>query len=205
MALYLTLPPKVTFGPFWLFPLLVLGLLVPLSVLAPMRGKETRHQRFASIALIAIINLFNLYSVLMLIAHLVHPGHHVARTGSELLLGGIEIWITNILVFSLWFWELDAGGPSVRAKGDSAVEFANPDFQFPQMVGGGQGPAMCVETGWKPLFVDYLFLAFNTSTALSPADTFPLSRLAKMLMMTQSVISFATIAMIVSRAVNILG
>ncbi|MDP9016716.1 MAG: hypothetical protein M3N19_00150, partial [Candidatus Eremiobacteraeota bacterium] len=101
-------------------------------------------------------------------------------------------------------WELDSNGPESRSRGASAADFEDPDFQYPQMLGGEGGP-MCAQTGWKPLFLDYVFLAFNTATALSPADTFPLSRLAKMLMMTESVISFATIAVIVSRSINILG
>ena len=206
LALYMTLPPKVTFGPLWLLPLLVLGLLIPLSIVAPYRKNETALQRAASIALIAVVNLFNIFSVVLLVVQLIHPSaHHKAETGGELLLAGIQIWATNIIVFALWYWELDAGGPEARAHARNAAEFEQPDFQFPQMLGGGQGQAMCVETGWKPLFVDYVFLAFNTATALSPADTMPFSRLAKMLMMTESIISFATIAVIVSRSINILG
>lgn len=206
LALYVTLPSKVTVGPLWLFPLLVLAFLIPLSIIAPFRHNETKWQRAASITLIAIVNLFNIVSVLLLVSQLIHPStHHRAETGSELLLAGIQIWATNILVFGLWFWELDAGGPETRANSQNAAEFEEPDFQFPQMVGGGVGPAMCVQTGWKPFFIDYVFLAFNTATALSPADTMPLSRLAKMLMMTESLISLSTIAVVVSRSVNLLG
>ncbi|GAC1389160.1 MAG: hypothetical protein NVSMB31_04730 [Vulcanimicrobiaceae bacterium] len=205
LALYVTLPPKVTYGPLWLFPLIVLGLLIPLSLFAPDRKEETTLQRVASISVIAFVNLFNLVSVFLLVYFLIHPSqHHRAETGGQLLLAGIQIWLTNILVFALWYWELDSDGPEARARGSSAADFENPDFQFPQMLGGQDGP-ICVKSGWKPLFIDYAFLAFNTATALSPADTMPLSRLAKMLMMTESVISFATIAVIVSRSINILG
>ncbi|GAC1654367.1 MAG: hypothetical protein NVS9B12_04890 [Vulcanimicrobiaceae bacterium] len=204
LALYMTLPSKVTFGPSYVLPLLVLGLLIPLSILAPYRHNETKWQRVASIALIAIVNLYNVLSVLLLVLQLTNPTEP-HKSGGELLQAGVQIWATNILVFGLWYWELDSGGPEQRSHAGNAAEFQAPDFQFPQMVGGGQGPAMCVETGWKPLFVDYIFLAFNTATALSPADTMPLTRMAKMLMMTESVISFATIAVIVSRSINILG
>ncbi|MDQ6930159.1 MAG: hypothetical protein M3126_05790 [Candidatus Eremiobacteraeota bacterium] len=205
VALYVTLPPKFTFGPFWLFPLLVLALLVPLLVTSPYRGNETRWHRMASIALIAIVNFFNILSVVLLVTSLIHPSVHHKETGGQLLLAGLQIWATNIVVFSLWYWELDSDGPEARAHKNNAAQFENPDFQFPQMLGGAQGGALCVDTGWKPLFVDYVFLAFNTATALSPADTMPLTRMAKMLMMTQSSISFATIAVIVSRSINILG
>ena len=206
IALYVTLPPKLTFGPLWLFPLLVLGFLIPLSVLAPLRRVETRAQRWASLALIAIVNIFNLASVILLVASLITPSaHHAAQTGKELLLAGVEIWITNIIVFSLWYWEVDAGGPQTRARSNSAADFDAPDFLFPQMNPGAGGEAMCVRTGWRPRFLDYVYLAFNTSTALSPADTMPLTEAAKAFMMVQSTISFVTIAVIVSRAINILG
>ncbi len=206
LALYVTLPQKVTIGPFWLFPLLVLGLLIPLSLASPYRRNETDVQRAASVALIAVVNLFNIFSVALLVVQLIHPSpHHHVQSGRDLLLAGIQIWATNILVFGLWYWELDSGGPEARANARDASKFVNPDFQFPQMMGGAQAPAMCVQSGWKPLFADYVFLAFNTATALSPADTMPLTRLAKMLMMTESAISFATIAVIISRSINILG
>ncbi|MDP9017621.1 MAG: hypothetical protein M3N19_04810, partial [Candidatus Eremiobacteraeota bacterium] len=136
LALYVTLPPKVTFGPLWLFPLLVLGLLIPLSLFAPDRKEETTVQRVASIAVIAFVNLFNLVSVFFLVYFLIHPSAHHKESGGQLLLAGIQIWLTNILVFSLWYWELDSDGPEARSRGSSAADFKDPDFQFPQMLGG---------------------------------------------------------------------
>jgi hypothetical protein len=202
LILYITLPPKVTFGPFWLFPLLVLGVLVPLSVIAPMRRHETNTQRFWSIVMIAIVNLFNIASLALLVSSLVNrPAHIPAATGQHLLVGGIQIWLTNILVFALWFWELDAGGPEQRAHAESACAFHEADFFFPQM----STELRAVEPTWKPLFVDYLFLAFSTATALSAADTLPITRLAKMLMLAEAMVSLTTIAIIVSRAINILS
>ncbi|MBV9972210.1 MAG: hypothetical protein JO135_02635 [Candidatus Eremiobacteraeota bacterium] len=202
LALYITLPPKVTFGPLWLFPLLVLSLLVPLSIFAPMRRHETAAQRFWSIVLIAVVNLFNIVSLALLVNSLVNrPAHVPAATGQHLLVGGIQIWLTNILVFALWFWELDAGGPEKRAHAESACDFPGPDFYFPQMT----TELRAIEPTWKPLFGDYLFLAFCSATALSPADTMPLTRLAKMLMLAEALVSLVTIAIIVSRAINILS
>ncbi|MBV9149521.1 MAG: hypothetical protein JO024_06635 [Candidatus Eremiobacteraeota bacterium] len=202
LILYVTLPPKVTFGPLWLFPLLVLALLVPLSVFAPMRRHETAGQRFWSIILIAIVNLFNVASLALLVNWLVNkPPHMAAASGQHLLVGGIQIWLTNILVFAMWYWELDAGGPEQRAHADSACAFPGPDFFFPQMT----TELRTIEPTWKPLFGDYLFLAFSTATALSAADTLPLTRLAKMLMLAQAFVSLVTIAIIISRAINILS
>ena len=206
LALYVTLPIKFTIGPLWLFPLLVLGLLIPLSIFAPNRVEETQRARIGSIALIAILTLYNVVSVYLLVYSLIHPSSaHPARTGAELLVAGVHIWLSNILIFGLWYWEFDAGGPELRAKSSNAAAFQTPDFQFPQMTNAGEGAGMAVATGWMPLFMDYLFLSFNTATALSPADTMPFTRLAKMLMMTESLISFATIAVIVSRSINILS
>jgi len=115
LALYVSLPPRLTFGPLWLFPALVLGFLIPLSVLAPLRRVETRAQRLASLALIAVVNIFNLASVFLLVASLLMPRAHAVQTGKELLLAGVEIWMTNVIVFGLWYWEVDAGGPQGRA------------------------------------------------------------------------------------------
>jgi len=205
LMLYVTLPQKLTIGPLWLFPLLVLGLLVPLSIFSPNRVAETNRARIGSIALIAILTAYNIVSVYLLVHSLIHPDSAHPKTGGELLVAGVHIWVSNILIFGMWYWEFDAGGPEERAKSPNAAAFPNPDFQFPQMMNAGEGLGMAVETGWMPLFADYLFLAFNTGTALSPADTMPFTRLAKMLMITESVISFATIAVIVSRSINILG
>ncbi len=134
LILYITLPSKVTFGPLWLFPLLVLSLLVPLSIFAPMRRHETTAQRLLSIILIAIVNLFNIASLALLVSSLLNrPAHVPPATGQHLLVGGIQIWLTNILVFAMWYWEADAGGPEQRAHAESAATFEQPDFFFPQM------------------------------------------------------------------------
>jgi len=202
LILYITLPQKVTFGPLWLFPLLVLGVLVPLSIIAPLRHRETAAQRLWSIILIAIVNVFNIVSLALLVSSLLNrPAHIPPASGQHLLVAGIQIWLTNILVFALWYWELDAGGPEQRAHAESACAFQAPDFFFPQMT----TELRSIEPTWKPLFGDYLFLAFSSATALSACDTLPLSRLAKLLMLGEAMVSLVTIAIIVSRAINILS
>ena len=205
LALYVTLPPKVTFGPLWLVPLLVLIILIPLSVISPMRKHETPMQRAASIAAIAILNVFNIISVVLLIIAIVHPAKiHQFTNGVTLLTAGLQIWITNVLVFALWYWEVDAGGPEARAHAPTAADFQGSAFLFPQMAFGDQKLG-CVDVEWKPLFMDYLFLAFTNASAFSPADTFPLSRLGKSLMMAEAFTSFVTIGIVVSRAVGIIA
>ncbi|MEO6834592.1 MAG: hypothetical protein ABI231_01615 [Candidatus Tumulicola sp.] len=207
LILYITLPPRLTIGPGWIAPLLVLALLVPLSILAPRRHEETRRMRVWSILLIAIVNFFNIASVALLIGGFFHPARVVElNSAGTLLRHGTQIWLTNILVFALWFWELDGDGPEARAHASSAAEFRNTDFLFPQMqlslVGGK--PAPCIDAKWKPQFFDYLYLAFTNSTAFSPADVMPLSRPAKLLMLVESLISLTTIAIVLSRSVSLI-
>lgn len=204
MLLYITLPPRLTIGPIWAAPLLILGVLVPLSILTPHRSRETRRSRFWSILLIAIVNFFNLASVLLLVASFFHPEKNAEHTAGLLLRTGAQIWATNILVFALWFWELDGDGPDARAHAGAAAEFRNADFLFPQMqmaLAGSSGDG-CVDALWKPQFLDYLYLAFTNSTAFSPTDTMPLSRWAKVLMTFEALISLITIAIVIARSIN---
>ncbi len=205
MLLYITLPPRLTIGPVWMAPLLVLILLVPLSILAPRRHQETRRMRVWSIALIAVVNFFNLASVLLLIAGFFHPEKVASQTAGHLLLIGAQIWVTNILVFSLWYWELDGDGPDVRAHAPSATESLNADFLFPQMqmtiAGKSSG---CIDPLWKPQFFDYVYLAFTNATAFSPADVMPLSPWAKALMLLEAMISLITIAIVLARSVSLI-
>jgi hypothetical protein len=204
MLLYITLPPRLTIGPVWAAPAVVLLLLIPLSILVPRRHRETRRTRFWSIMLIAIVNFFNLVSVLLLVGGLFRPEKAVLHSASMLLRTGAQIWATNILVFALWFYELDGDGPDARAHANSATEFENADFLFPQMtmaLAGGAGMP-CIDRNWKPQFIDYLYLAFTNSTAFSPTDTMPLSRWSKVLMTVEAVISLITIAIVVARSIN---
>lgn len=205
LALYVSLPPKVTFGPVWIVPILVLVILLPLSILSPTRRHESKWQRMASIVLIATISLFNIASVILLIIAVLHPTKFTPfSNGAKLLLAGMQIWITNILVFAMWYWELDAGGPDTRAHATSCQEFKRADFLFPQMTIAEETGGV-IDEEWKPLFMDYLFVAFTTASAFSPADTFPLTRLGKALMMSEAFVSIVTLGVIVSRAVGIIS
>lgn len=205
LILYITLPQRLIFGPVWVAPVLVLALLIPLSIFAPKRHHETRRTRFASIALIACVNFFNIASVVLAIHSFLYPVKSEIPTAGELLLHGAQIWLTNILVFSLWFWELDAGGPDVRAHASAASELRHSDFLFPQMQMMIQGScSKAIDARWKPAFLDYLYLGYTNSTAFSPADVMPLTPLAKMLMLLESLISLLTIAIVLARAVSLI-
>ena len=119
----------------------------------------------------------------------------------QLLRSAAALWLSNILVFASWYWRLDAGGPQERARTPGHTDGA---FLFPQMTMDPAAKIAAGEHDWEPNFVDYLFLAFNTSTAFSPTDVPVLSRWAKILMMIQSLISLLVIALLAGRAVNIL-
>jgi uncharacterized membrane protein len=205
VLLYVVLPAKLTIGPAWIVPVLVAVLLVPLSAMSPTKLAQGRLIRALSIVMIAVLNFFNVVSVVLLINDLVNshaPGHGLRA--QELLEYGGAIWITNIIVFALWFWELDGDGPFNRYLYPSACETPSIDFLFPQMnidrtrVTGAQA-------NWRPMFLDYLYLSFTNALAVSPTDVMPLTRTAKMLMLGESLISFVTVALIFARSVNILS
>jgi len=198
LALYWFLPEKLTLGPNWLLPLLELVLLIPLSVVAPMRYKdEPRWQRYAAVALIALVNAANIISLTLLVHDLLQGKANGKQiVGPQLLFSSILIWLTNVIVFGLWYWELDRGGPDER----SHPAHRQPDFLFPQMT-----TPHCTDAHWSPTFIDYLYVSFTNATAFSPTDTMPLTPGAKTLMAIQSLISLLTIALVAARAVNILG
>ncbi len=140
----------------------------------------------------AFVSAANIYSLVALSKFLLH--HHPSN-GRELIISGILIWLTNFLIFSLWYWELDRGGPGRRAEGQDGA----PDFLFPQMCDDRIQPR-----NWRPHFVDYLYVSLTNATAFSPTDTMPLTAVAKILMGVQSVVSLVTLGLIVARAVNVL-
>ncbi len=194
-GLYLALPGYLIIGPRWLFPAVVIALLIP-TVITHRAGKHHLN-RILGFAVTGLVTVGMIVSVVLLIAAL--PAHRESPT--ELLLSAASLWATNILVFALWYWRLDAGGPHGR---DSRLGHPDGAFLFPQMA---MPPEAKVEAGqhtWSPNFVDYLFLAFNTSTAFSPTDVPVLARWGKVLMMLQSIISLTVLALLAARAVNIL-
>ncbi len=202
LALYATLPPKVVVGPLWLLPLLILVVLVPLVIFVPRRHEEAPWQRWSSIGIVAVLNAFNVVTIGLLFEWQLSEHHRRSITGEQLLLAAVEIWLMNIIVYALWFWELDGNGPARRATADFRHDPDCSDFLFPQMT---LQPDRRPHVAWKPGFLDYVFLSFTNATAFSPTDTFPLTHMAKVLVMTEGMTSLVTIAIIAGRAVNILG
>ncbi len=195
-GLYLVLPPElVVAGHRWLLLIVVALLLVP-TIIAHHTGNHRLGQRLG-IILNSLVTIALVWSLVLLIKAL--PEHTIAPR--QLLYSAAALWAGNILVFASWYWRLDAGGPGSRAMMDEHTDGA---FLFPQMSMSRELKAAAGETDWSPGFVDYLFLAFNTSTAFSPTDTAALSRWAKGGMMVQSAISLLIIAILAGRAVNIL-
>ena len=195
IALQITLPDRVAFRPHWLLPAMQGLMLIGIIVANPRRiTEESRRLRTATIALIGVSSLANAWSAGRLALHLVR-GTLGFQSPSRLLLTGAAIWITNVIVFALWYWECDRGGPAGR----SAADRPYPDFLFVQM----QNPELAPPE-WEPGFADYLYLSFTNAAAFSPTDLLPLSRWAKLTMMIQSGVSLSTVALVVARAVNIL-
>jgi hypothetical protein len=194
-GLYTALPPALTLGPRWLFPGVVVVLLIP-TVVSHHTGRQ-RVNAFFGFAVVGVLTLGLILAVLRLVEAL--PTHQEAP--EALLHSAAALWLTNILVFALWYWRLDAGGPHHREQ-----RAGHPDgaFLFPQMAMSPRALRDAGQQDWSPTFVDYLFLAFSTSTALSPTDTPVLEGWAKILMMLQSLLSLLIIVLLAARAVNIL-
>ena len=200
ILLQVRLPDKLTVGPTWLLPALEGALLVGLAISTP-RGRATANpiRRRVALGLIALVNIANAASLYLLAHFLLHK--HISN-GRPLILAGIAIWLTNVLIFALWYWELDRGGPANRLRHpDPTTPEGRPDFVFTQMDGGKD----YTPEGWRPAFLDYLALSFTTATAFSPTDTMPITQVAKTLMAAQSLISLVTLGLIISRAVGILS
>jgi hypothetical protein len=194
-GLRLALPESLSIGPDWLLITVVAVLMIP-TEWARMRGL-LHLCKVLGYVLTSIVTIDMVWSLGLLLAAL--PGHK--QSPQDLLRSAAALWITNILVFASWYWRLDAGGPHAREQRGVHTDGA---FLFPQMTLSPQRSRDMQEDSWSPGFVDYLFLAFNTSTAFSPTDSPVLSAWAKVLMMVQALISFATVALLAARAVNIL-
>jgi uncharacterized membrane protein len=189
------LPESLTLGPGWLPFVLVVILLIPTS-LTHRSGRHDLNNMLAYSTL-AVITLAVVSSLVLLVARL--PTHQ--ETPVQLLRAAASLWVANMLVFASWYWRLDGGGPNARDKRGVHTDGA---FLFPQMMMDPELRRTMGEDKWSPGFVDYLFLAFNTSTAFSPTDVPVLSRWAKVMMILQSMISLTTLALLAARAVNIL-
>jgi hypothetical protein len=150
-------------------------------------------RRWLSLAMIAILSAANAASIVLLVHLLIHGAHANAPT---LLRAAVHMWVVNVLVFALWYWELDGGGPIARPR----CEPWGRDFLFPQHT-----DEVLLRGGWRPLFLDYLYVSFTNAAAFSPTDTMPLTSMAKSLMAGQSLVALITVGLVVARAVNILG
>ena len=194
IALQVGLPSSLTPSGHHLLPFIELILLVILIVVNPRKiSRRSRPARAVGLTLIALATMFNGWSVVRLIQGLL--GGHGYEDPARLLAIGANIWLTNVIVFAVWYWEFDRGGPGARALGTDP----EPDFLFPQMT----TPDIGLQH-WEPEFVDYAYVSFTNATAFSPTDTLPLSRWAKLAMMVQSAISLVTATLVIARAVNIL-
>lgn len=194
IALQVWLSDRFGLHPRWLLPALEIALLGVLTAINPVRlSRRTRIGRYLTIGLAGAITLDNVVSAFVL-----DHGILTGTAGNDaigLLGAGAAIYLTNIIVFGIWYWELDRGGPFNRAAGTDP----HPDFMFPQMASPELGPEH-----WEPRFLDYLYTSFTNVMAFSPTDTMPLSRWAKSLMALQSAIALSTTALVLARAVNIL-
>ena len=195
VGIQVALPARLTISPHWLLPALELALMAALLVVNPHQRMEHRSAllRTLGLTLAGAVSVANAGSAVLLVRDLVHGSPGI--TATSLLMAGGGVWLTNIIAFSLWYWEWDRGGPVARAQGTHDY----PDLLFPQMQQQGIAPP-----DWEPSYPDYLFVAFTNATAFSPTDTMPLSRWAKLLMTMQSLVSLATLALVVARAVNVL-
>lgn len=194
IGLYVLLPSTLIVGPRWLLPVLEGLLVIPLLVTNPdRRERDTTGLRLVSILLIAIITIANISALGLLVHDLLR---HADIDGKELVYSAIALWFNNVIVFALWYWELDAGGPADR----HGTRPQDRDFLFPQ----NASPDVFTDP-WMPRFLDYLYTSFTNSTAFSPTDTMPLTERAKALMMVQSASALVTIVLVAARAINILN
>jgi uncharacterized membrane protein len=196
IGLQFAVPDKlVLVQPYWVLPAVQGTLVIALVMANPHRiNRESKALRMLALTFTALLSLANGWSVVRLAIGITQGTTGVSP--ARLLVTGGMIWLTNVIVFALWYWEFDRGGPVARALNVKRY----PDFQFPQMA----LPADIVPPDWEPTFFDYLYLGLTNAAAFSPTDTMPLSRWAKIAMAAQSLVSIVTVALVVSRAVNIL-
>jgi len=181
--------------PWWVWLIPIVPEIVLLLLLAWERPRrmleQSGHRRTAALAQLGLISLTN---ALLLVAVLGSLIQGTEKSGAQLLTKAMIVWGSNVITFGLWFWEFDSGGPVRRLRPDPPL----PDFEFPQLDSPDLAPP-----GWRPQFVDYLYVSFTNSIAFSPTDTLPLSRWAKLLMLSESAISSVTVLLVAARAVNI--
>ncbi|WP_330180458.1 DUF1345 domain-containing protein [Nocardia sp. NBC_01503] len=194
LGLQYFLPDELTPGPRWVVPAVGAVLLLVLVAASPYRlDREEMRLRRLGLLLMALLGFTMIWAVLRLVQGLIDGS--VSDNAGGLLASGAGVWLSNFLVFALWYWEFDRGGPAARAHARKSY----PDFLFVQM----QNPDLA-DPEWEPQFLDYLYLSFTNATAFSPTDVMPMSRWAKLTMMVQSGISLITVSLVIARAVNVL-
>ena len=194
-GIYLALPRDLVIGPVWMVPAVIVVLLVP-TVVSHRVGRQSLN-RTLGIIISGITTLALIGSVILLVRAL--PTHR--EPASQLLRSGGLLWLTNVMVFALWYWRLDGGGPSLRHK---QKKFGSTSFLFPQMQIPHDERAQFECLRWRPHFIDYLFVAFTQSSTFGPTDAPLLARWAKVLAMTQISISLTIVVLLISRAVGVL-
>ena len=194
-AIYLALPHTLVLGPIWLLPTLIVILLAP-TVLSHRLGRYSLNRTLGMI-INGITTLALIGSVILLVRTL--PTHRSSPL--QLLRSGGLLWLTNVIVFALWYWRLDGGGPTVRHK---EKKFGSTSFLFPQMQIPQDERAQFACARWRPRFVDYLFVAFTQSSTFGPTDSPLLARWAKVLAMIQILISLTIVVLLISRAIGVL-
>jgi hypothetical protein len=194
-AIYLALPRDLVVGPIWLLPTLVVVLLVP-TVVSHRVGRHSLN-RLLGFIINGITTLALIGSVILLVRTL--PAHR--ESPLQLLRSAGLLWLTNVIVFALWYWRLDGGGPVLRAK---QQKFGSTSFLFPQMQIPHDERAQFECVRWRPRFIDYLFVAFTQSSTFGPTDAPLLARWAKVLVMIQILVSLTIVVLLVSQAVGVL-
>jgi len=205
VVLYTVLPSALLVGPRFVVPALEIALFVPLLVGNPRRmTRETRWLHWVSIGLVLLIALTNLVSLVLLVNELVSGS---TKQGPALLAGAGQVWLTNVIVFALAYWELDRGGPVVRTRLPRA-DLPPADFRFPQDEDHDAIDEVAVRSAaksdWSPAFIDYFYVSTTNSSAFSPTDTMPLSHRAKLLMATESVSALMLSVIVIARGVSLL-
>jgi uncharacterized membrane protein len=196
ILLQLELPDRFAPGSRFIIPVIELLLLGALAFTTPHRPVfKSLARRINALLLIAVTSAANAYSLVMVASQLLQ-GSHAVTSGHDLVLTAVNIYLTNIIIFALWYWEVDGGGPGERHH----IAKYEHDFLFPQQ----QNEALA-HPDWKPTFIDYLYVSSTNAMAFSPTDTMPMSRRVKMLMLLQATVSLIAIALVAARAVNILN
>lgn len=191
IVIYTLLPSSDEIIPRWILPVITTLMFVPLLILNPRRfGRETTWSRLMSIGIAVVLAVANQVEVVSIVMQLVQG----SADASPILLAALQVWITDVIAFGLIYWELDRSGPFARRMSEDDIP---PDFRFPQE---DNGP-----TTWQPGFVDYLYFSLSNMMAFSPTDVMPLTPRAKALMGFQALTGFVLLALVISRAVNIIG